>query len=167
MQASTSLNLEENISVRKYIEQCPMECRDQSEIALLLFDFALQLVQKSRIILPTNKMQNIKKNSLIDRLRCPFLQQFAYFNFDFSLANDTVRLWSPRFLFFFLPINVFSSKIQILRQFVFPGYHCICACRCQEGTHCGTCTDNFLQNFYKSGRSCHCWFHTRLYLLSI
>ena len=41
MQASTSLNLEENISFRKYIEQCPMECRDQSEIALLSFDFAL------------------------------------------------------------------------------------------------------------------------------
>lgn len=61
MQASTSLNLEEKISVRKYIEQCTMECQDQSEIALLSFDFALWLVQKSRIILQTNKMQNIKK----------------------------------------------------------------------------------------------------------
>lgn len=40
MQASTSSNLEEKISVRKYIEQCTMEYQDQSEIALLSFDFA-------------------------------------------------------------------------------------------------------------------------------
>ena len=59
---------------------------------MVLLNFALRLVQKTRPMLSTNQMQNLKQ-SRIDLSLFPRFKQFTSFHFELLLVNNDVNLF--------------------------------------------------------------------------